>query len=135
MDIKRIDWQDTLVIRHQVLWPDKSIEFCKVLGDESAQHFGVYIENKLVSVASLFTEKKYIQLRKFATLEAYQGKGIGSGLLTHLIEYAKTQNANYFWCDARKASKSFYVRFGMSVEGEAFSKYDEPYYKMLINLS
>jgi len=135
LQIKNIHWQDTLPVRHKVLWPDKDIRFCQIDGDEDAKHYAVYIDNKPVSVASLFIEQDSIQLRKFATLQAYQGKGIGTHLLQHTIKESKSMGARRFWCDARKNSKDFYSRFGMHIEGEAFIKYGRPYYKMVINLN
>jgi predicted GNAT family N-acyltransferase len=133
MEIRNIQWEDTLNLRHKVLWPNKDIEFCKVSGDELASHFGVYIENRLVSVASLFVENKNVRLRKFATLETFQGQGIGSQLLAHLIENSKASNAASFWCDARQSAVEFYSKFGMKVEGETFMKSGIPYCKMVIS--
>ncbi|MFT5422180.1 MAG: hypothetical protein ACI9D5_002948 [Candidatus Endobugula sp.] len=60
MDIRNINWKDIIKIRHQVLWPDKEINFCNVTDDEFAIHFGVYVKNVLVSVASLFIDKSNI---------------------------------------------------------------------------
>ncbi|MCA2465184.1 GNAT family N-acetyltransferase, partial [Vibrio alginolyticus] len=35
MEIQRINAEQTLPLRQQVLWPSKSIEFCKVDEDET----------------------------------------------------------------------------------------------------
>ncbi|MCL1126259.1 GNAT family N-acetyltransferase [Shewanella surugensis] len=120
--IKKISWKETLPIRHQVLWPNKVASFCKVSGDESALHYGAYIDNDLISVASLFFVEWRVQLRKFATLAEYQGQGFGSLLLTHMIGVAKGLGADYFWCDARRNAVAFYARFGMTVKGDDFMK-------------
>ena len=130
MEIQPITWHATLPIRHQVLWPNKPMEFCHVENDESAWHFGVFLEQKLVSVASLYPDDTQIRLRKFATLAEYQGQGIGSQLLRHTLEVAKQQQMESYWCDARESAIGFYQRFGLSTEGERFFKSDVAYFKM-----
>lgn len=43
MEIQRINAEQTLPLRQQVLWPSKSIEFCKVDEDETGYHYGSYV--------------------------------------------------------------------------------------------
>lgn len=54
MNIVDLDWADTLPLRNKVLWPDKSLDFCRVKGDDEARHFGVLMGNDLVCVASVY---------------------------------------------------------------------------------
>ncbi len=132
--ISNIQWEDTINIRHKVLWPDKAPMFCKVEGDEQAEHYGVFINGSLVSVASVYRQDNSARLRKFATLENHQGQGVGSRLLQHMLNEAKKNHVNYFWCDARKTAINFYQKFGMQPEGDEFYKSGLPYYKMGIKL-
>lgn len=138
MDIRIIQWQQALPVRHQVLWPQKSPEFCKVAGDESATHYGVFMDGLLVSVASVYIEmsaaNKRARLRKFATLVSHQGRGIGSALITYIIEHLKNIGIETFWCDARKTALGFYQRFDMQVQGDEFDKSGVLYFKMQVRL-
>lgn len=138
IEIRSIDWQQTIPIRHEVLWPDKEPEFCHVKNDKEAWHFGVYIENKienkLVCVASIYPQGEQARLRKFATLHHYQNKGIGSKMLTFILKTIKERGINYFWCDARETALNFYQPFGLKPEGVKFYKSDVAYYKMSMNL-
>jgi len=127
---KEIKWEETIPIRHRVLWPDKAPEFCHVSGDESAQHFGIFIDAKLVGVASVYLDNKSARLRKFATLNEFQGRGVGTQLLAHILDTVKKNRVRDFWCDARESSIGFYERFGMCKEGDRFYKSDISYYKM-----
>ena len=70
MEIVELTWQDTIPVRHQVLWPNELPEFCIVEGDQEALHFGVIVDNIIVSVASLYIDANSARLRKFATLSA-----------------------------------------------------------------
>ena len=142
MHIKLLQWQEVLPIRHKVLWPNKPPSFCKVDGDETALHYGVYIEKKLVCVASIFVEditsdgiEMSARLRKFATLEQYQGQGIGTALITHVICELRKRLVKQFWCDARTTAVKFYHKFNMVKQGCEFQKSGVYYYKMMTNFT
>jgi len=110
------------------------LSFCKVEGDETAMHYGVFIEEKLVSVASVYREGRVVRLRKFATLVEFQGQGIGSRLITHIILELKKLDAETFWCDARLSAAGFYEKFGMERQGFEFFKSGVSYIKMELSL-
>ncbi|MFM2484634.1 GNAT family N-acetyltransferase [Celerinatantimonas yamalensis] len=134
MDIQPIRSEQTLAIRQQVLWPQLSCDACKLDDDERGCHWGVYIEQQLVSVASVFIDGDSARLRKFATLATYQRQGIGSALLGHIMMALRQQSIDYFWCDARASACEFYQRFGLTVQSEPFYKSTIPYFKMGITL-
>ena len=115
---------------HKVLWPNKPPEFCHIEDDENAWHFGVFDDVKLISVASLYPKDNSVRLRKFATIEDYQGRGIGSSLLTYMLDISKERGMSHFWCDARESAVDFYQRFGMVPEGNRFYKSKVSYFKM-----
>ena len=135
MEISAIPWQQTIPLRHRVLWPMKPQEFCHVDGDQDAMHFGAFVQDELVCVASVFIESNKARLRKFATLAEFQNQGIGSQMLTKIIESLKTTSADVFWCDARESAVGFYQRFGMNAFGDVFYKENVAYYKMQIDLT
>ena len=98
-------------------------EFIKLAEDADGFHFGAYIENKLVSIISLFeTDQGTVQFRKFATLKNEQGKGYGSKLLSHLIKFAQDKGFHTLWCNARADKTSFYKNFGMFKTKETYTK-------------
>lgn len=130
MDIKRVSAEEVLGIRHEVLWPEKPVDFCRLEDDKSGIHYGCYIDNKLVSVASVFIHCKRARLRKFATIKKFQGKGIGSYLLKSIITDIKKAGIEIFWCDARVSASDFYKRFSMTQKGDIFLKSDIEYIVM-----
>jgi len=135
MEIRSIDWQQTIALRHRVLWPDKLPEYCHVEGDVDGLHFGAYIDGVLVCVASVYFATNKARLRKFATDSRYQNQGIGSSMLLHIIDALKKTPANIFWCDARESALGFYKRFGMHQSSERFYKEEVAYFKMEVALS
>jgi GNAT superfamily N-acetyltransferase len=122
MEVKTINASDTWQIRHEVMWPDQPFEFVKLEEDNLGIHFGVFEEDKLVSIVSCFMEEKEMQFRKLATLEDYQGKGIASHLLKYILEFAKEKGVEKVWCNARTNKKSFYEKFGMIDTFKSFVK-------------
>jgi N-acetylglutamate synthase-like GNAT family acetyltransferase len=135
MEVKAINAIDTWQIRHQVMWPDQPFEFVKLEEDESGFHFGVFEEDKLVSIVSCFMEEKEMQFRKLATLEDYQGKGIASHLLKYILEFAKEKGVEKVWCNARTNKKSFYEKFGMIDTFKSFVKSGQEFTIMEILVS
>ena len=130
MRIEQIAPHQTWRIRHEVMWPDRELDYVKLPEDDEGVHFGLYVEGKLVSVVSAFENGKEAQFRKFATLEAHQGKGYGSQLLNYLFEWLTEQGAVRIWCNARIEKCGFYERFGMVKTDETFQKGGKDYVVM-----
>nr|WP_294787091.1 GNAT family N-acetyltransferase [uncultured Flavobacterium sp.] len=122
MEIKPISASDTWKIRHEVMWPDQPFEFVQLQEDDFGLHFGVFVENQLVSIVSCFVAGEEMQFRKLATLNSFQGRGIASALLAHIFEVAKQKEIKKIWCNSRKEKADFYQKFGMKVIGDTFTK-------------
>lgn len=135
MEIRAIDLEQVLPIRHQVLWPKEPIEYCLVDGDESAQHFGAFSNNQLVCVASIYLDGTQARLRKFATLPDYQAQGFGSAMIQYIVQFLAQHQISKFWCDARESALPFYQRFGMQEEGKRFYKNGVPYFKTSLKIT
>lgn len=113
MEIKAIPAQLTWEVRHKAMWPNKPFTYIKIENDAEGQHFGIYLENKLVSVISIFITDTEAQFRKFATVPYYQGNGYGSTLLSYIFKEMSELGIKRLWCNARRDKTSFYERFGM----------------------
>jgi len=134
MEIKKIDAGQTWELRQKVMWPDKEIDYIKLADDDKGIHYGLYIENELVSVLSLFLKDKDVQIRKFATDTKRQKGGYGTKLLQYVIAEATNLGIQRIWCHARTEKRSFYKKFGMNEEGEIFDRDGKSYITMsLIN--
>jgi len=133
--IRTLEPQETYPLRQAVLWPDKPLDFVKVAGDAEGRHYGAFLDGALVAVISLFgPEEGVFRFRKFATSPAHQGRGVGTQLLTHVIDEARRLGGHTIWCDARLSAALFYQRFGMAPEGDVFHKGPIPYSKYVLTL-
>lgn len=130
MQIRNITAADTLALRQLVLWPEHPISASQVSGDDGALHFGGFISDQLICVASLFPQGDTIRLRKFATHPDHQGQGIGSQMLSHLLTRSKSRGHTRFWLDARETALPFYQRFGFVSDGVRFFKRDVAYVRL-----
>lgn len=122
MNITAIEASQTWQIRHEVMWPDQPFEFVQLEEDNLGLHFGVFDDEKLVSIVSCFIVGDEMQFRKLATLEEFQGKGIASDLLKYILKLAKEKNLQKVWCNARSNKKTFYEKFGMIDTNKNFTK-------------
>lgn len=120
--ITEISSEQTYLLRREVMWPNKPIEFIMLENDNKGVHFGLYCGDNIISVISLFVEEEGAQFRKFATALSEQGKGYGSILLNHIISVALDKKINRLWCNARLDKISFYEKFGMKRTDHSFMK-------------
>lgn len=129
MIITEANYDDTLILRQQVLYPEKDIEFVKLPDDNLGLHIGIEENKELVSVMSLFIEieTKAVQFRKLATRTDMQGKGYASNLMKWLIDYASDMKLNKLWCNSRKESIGFYQKFGYKETDQTFEKNGHEY--------
>ena len=135
IDIRKITAEDTLMVRHLVLWPDKPIDYVRISNDEAGEHFGLYLDNELLSVISIFITETEVQFRKFATLNKHQGKGYGSKLFEYMLDQLKEKNVTRVWCNARNDANDFYKRYGFSVvKDSVFYKGDIGYTVMQLKI-
>ena len=127
MKIREIQASETWQIRHEVMWPDQPFEFVQLKEDDLGKHFGVFVDEKLVSIVSCFFTDDEMQFRKLATLESFQGQGIASELLKYILELAKEKGVKKVWCNARTNKKSFYKKFGMQDTHKTFIKAEQEF--------
>ena len=127
MEIKRVCAEQTWNLRHEVMWPDRDIEYVKLEDDNEGIHFGLFVGVRMVSVISLFVEGESAQFRKFATSKSEQGKGYGISLLKTALYEMKELGVKRVWCNARISKVEFYKKFGFCKTDKCFEKGGKSY--------
>ena len=129
-NIKNINAADTFKVRNAVLRIGKPIESCHFDGDNSptTSHFGLFCDEKLVGVVSVFKNKNAIfnienqfQIRGMAVLQEFQKRGFGKDLVKHCEELIKNENGTLIWFNARENAVPFYENLGYNKYGDSFS--------------
>lgn len=122
MIISEAPYTDVLHMRQQVMYPDQDIDFVKLPDDDRGLHIGVYENEVLVSVMSVFLHERTLQFRKLATYADMQRKGYASALMQWLINYANDMKFDKIWCNARSEATAFYKKFGYKETDNLFQK-------------
>jgi predicted GNAT family N-acyltransferase len=130
LKIKNIQASETWDLRHRVMAPNRPFNSIKLPKDDLGLHFGLFQEEKLISVISLFINNDIAQFRKFATEISEQNKGYGSILLNHIIEESIKSNVKCLWCNARLTALRFYEKFGFEAVSETWMDNEIEYVKM-----
>jgi GNAT superfamily N-acetyltransferase len=133
-DIRLIAPEQTYELRHNVLWPDKPLDYVRIENDAEGYHYGAFLNDELVAVISLFVNGAVGRFRKLATHPDYQRQGIGTILLNYTIAEAQRLGATELWCDARLDAADFYRRFGMEAVSDVFYKGPIPYARFSLAL-
>ena len=129
MKIEEITFQETFSVRHPVLRAGKPIESCYFVGDDlaSTKHFGIFIDNTLVGVTSLFMQHHsffnheiQMQMRGMAVLNSHQKQGFGEKLLAACENYLRNEKINLLWFNARANAVPFYEKLGYQITGKSF---------------
>lgn len=120
--IDEVSYDALLEIRHKVMYPEKDKDIVILPDDDKGIHMGYYVDDKPVSVFSIFLKDGEIQFRKFATLQEYQGKGYGAKLIEWLLDYVKDMKFSRVWCNARIDKVDYYKKFGFVETEEKFEK-------------
>lgn len=132
--IKEVSLDKVYKLRHEVMWPNKSLDFIKIANDNEGIHLGLFKDSELISVISLFIDNNEAQFRKFATKINEQNKGYGSKLLNHSFKYLKGVGIKRVFCNARLDKTAFYKGFSMVLTTEKFIKSGQGYVIMEKNL-
>jgi ribosomal protein S18 acetylase RimI-like enzyme len=129
MQIHPITAAETIDLRHRVMWPDHPKEHVIIDGDADAAHFGAIHQDKIIGVASFFTDGTSYRLRKLAVDQEFQRMGVASALLTTATTELRKMGCTQIWCDARKYASAFYQRNGFELGTETFQKNGMDYVK------
>ncbi|KAF8955850.1 acyl-CoA N-acyltransferase [Flammula alnicola] len=161
--IDKITKEDTLQLRHSVLWPDMPLAQVILPEDALGIHYGAFLPHRgnPVAVISLFLEdqpidnkdvdpglrarrdsnsspipeERAIRFRKIACDPQYRGKGLGSQLLFHALSMARSElGVTAAWCDARTSTQEWYRKRGLHPFGDPFFKGPVGYIRMRIDL-
>jgi predicted GNAT family N-acyltransferase len=123
LSIEQITPHLTWRLRRDILYPGQYLHDMEMEEDNNGYHFGAFINNELVAVASLFKhEADDWQFRKFAVSDTVQKQGIGKQLLNYITNFAVSENGHRLWCNARLSATGFYARYGFTKTGNAFHK-------------
>ncbi len=122
IQIEQIRHELTWRLRQKELYPHLPIHEMKLEEDLEGIHFGLFSDNQLISIVSVFDKGSAMQFRKFATHQDYQHKGYGTLLLKYIIAFAIQESKSSLWCNARESATNFYKKLGFEETKDKFSR-------------
>jgi predicted GNAT family N-acyltransferase len=135
---QQVEWskaRDILAcIREQVFVREQNVPMEMELDehDEHCYHLLAYDQQgNGIGTARLL---KNGQIGRMAVLADYRGKGIGSKLLKHIVELAKSRGLTSVYLHAQTHAIGFYEKHHFRIEGDAFTEAGIPHVQMLRRL-
>ncbi|KIJ61090.1 hypothetical protein HYDPIDRAFT_31602 [Hydnomerulius pinastri MD-312] len=152
--IQHIMAEQTEELRHSVLWPAMPLDYVRLEEDKDGQHFGAFVpsQDQPVAVISVFLQPipsgaetnqssgetlqqaNSARFRKFACHPDFQGRGIGTKLLSFIVPTCSRMGAKVIWCDARLSTSKWYEKRGFIRFGDPFFKESVEYTRMKMDL-
>lgn len=120
--IEQIRPELTWRLRREVLYPDEPLYAMEMEEDNYGLHFGVFYQDQLIGVISLFQNGTDYQFRKFAVTPTLQSQGIGTAMLQYISQFVQSQGGKRLWCNARSTATNFYFKHGFQETGETFTR-------------
>ncbi|MBN8783820.1 MAG: 1-(5-phosphoribosyl)-5-[(5-phosphoribosylamino)methylideneamino]imidazole-4-carboxamide isomerase [Terrimonas ferruginea] len=117
MNVQVAKLDDVWPLRQEVMYPELPIDAVKLPDDAAGSHFGIYEDNQLLSVVSVFERNGEMQFRKLATRRDKQGKGLAWILLQHVLKLAEQKKVTRLWCNARLSATGLYEKMGLQQSG------------------
>jgi len=119
-------------VRHQVFVVEQAVppalerdEF-----DAVAIHLVALRGDDVIGTLRLVVSGSDAKVGRMAVLAAERKRGIGSGLMAHAAEIARTMGVRKIALHAQLSAKAFYARLGYCAEGEEFEEAGIPHVSM-----
>ncbi|CAL1521492.1 GNAT family N-acetyltransferase [Chitinophaga sp. MM2321] len=136
------DYQNMISLRNEVLRKPLGLTFSQEYLQQEINDVLIGAFGKTADDTSFLagcciltpTNGNTVQLRQMAVSPTWQGKGIGSDIITYAEQYAVENGFHILSMHARKEATGFYHKLGYETCGEEFTEVGIPHYEMRKNL-
>ena len=93
-------------------------------------------KNSILGVGSIQpADNNAMRIRYMAVMEELQRLGIGSAIVSKLLDHASKNHVSRCWLNARSTAVAFYQQHGFEVVGEVETELAVPHFKMQTSLT
>ena len=119
-------------VRHQVFVGEQAVPPAleRDAFDPVAIHLVALRDGDVIGTLRLIVSGRTAKIGRMAVLAAERRSGIGSGLMAHAHEVARTMGVREIALHAQLSAKAFYARLGYREEGEEFEEAGIPHVTM-----
>src|SRR5690606_1679211 len=115
-------------LRQRVLRPHQTIDQLAAESEgQGAVWYAALDEGRVVGTVGVIPEESPdsparapMRLRAMATDERMRGRGLGSVILSAVLDHARRESSDLLWCAAREPAVAFYRRAGFRPTSEPF---------------
>ncbi len=103
--------------------------------EKFCRHFLALVDGVPCGAARWRTTDKGVKLERFAVLEGYRSRGVGSALVQAVLQDIHSQpehSQKLHYLHAQLSAMPLYQKFGFRPEGEMFQECDIDHYKMVL---
>ncbi|MCE7506474.1 GNAT family N-acetyltransferase [Polynucleobacter sp. IMCC30063] len=101
--------------------------------DSHAWHALAFLNGACIGTGRLYTIDGIGQIGRMAVLAACRRQGVGSALLSTLVQYAQSLNIHSIYLNAQIAAIPFYAKFNFIPEGAIFNEAGIPHRTMRLD--
>ena len=99
--------------------------------DRVSRHFIAICDGKVVSTARVLeTAAGEFRIGRMATKKEFRGRGIGKGLLAHIVETIRVLKPKRVWLRSQTHAENFYAKCGFKKTTEPFDYEGTPHVDM-----
>ncbi|MFH1520545.1 MAG: GNAT family N-acetyltransferase [Candidatus Micrarchaeota archaeon] len=92
--------------------------------DKYSEHFIALDNEKIIATVRVREiSKNEYKIERMAVMKEYRTKGVGNGLINHLLNYISNKNPKKIWLRSQLRSKNFYLKCGFKETSEPFDMY------------
>ena len=131
----KADQQVAFAIREQVFVREQNVEKSDEYDDfekTSTHYLAKKINGEAIGTARWRTTKEGIKLERFAVLKSERGKGVGSVLLSKILDDIEKNvgKGKHLYLHAQESAMPLYKKYGFVKKGDIFDECGILHYKM-----
>lgn len=119
------EYWKSVELRTLVLRKPLGLSFTKeeLQAENNQLHFLCFVDGKVAgSFIFVKSNQNKLKMRQVCIDKDFQKKGIGSQMMLFAEKWAKENNYNQIYCNARNNALAFYQSLNYQIEGESFEE-------------
>lgn len=124
--------QEAFKIRKEVFVVEQKVDESEEYEyEEESTHFIAMVNNEYAGTARWRLTDKGVKLERFAVKKDFRSLGVGSRLLSSIINDIPTEH-HYLYLHAQLTAMGLYSKYNFIAEGEMFEEAGIQHYKMIL---
>lgn len=130
--ITKAEFQEAFAIRLKVFVEEQNVplEIEHDQDDETATHFGAFINNQMIATGRLVITEQGGKIGRMAVLKEHRRNGVGLKLLKFIVAYCQAIGLKEAYLSSQTHALGFYEKAGFVAEGGIYDDAGIPHRTM-----